>query len=264
MKTVCILISIPDSKYFDSCTLALKTVRVGFPTADIMVTINAQTSREDSLRVVKMCEDIAAGWHILDKEVHHAAWIAQQVQEYPGTLIILDGDTHFWKSCEDWKFADLIAGYYVPEMWNDFAKCRSWERLHTSFLWFADTELVLDRIKALYPPAFQKCGEYCPLDPFMPSVKFIKGEPVFWDSTAVLYNMLGGSRFGPEHLDCYEHLNSASFFDVMHERLEAKELFTWLHTEAVKDPLLLKPFLWNNVNTYYRQKHLQLYINPPK
>lgn len=256
-----VLVSIPDPELFDSCTLCFETLRVGFPTAEIHVYTNGDMCnqiRVDVYTKAKKCiPDVR--YHAASMNWHHADWIEQVLQEHDalsGPCVIVDPDTIFWKSCEDWSFETPIAGYYVPLMWNDFAQCVSFERLHTSFLWIQDTFKLFKAIRDSYPNAEKETGEYCPVNPFMPRVQFIKGTPFFWDSTAALYNMIGGTHFSEEHLACYEHLNSASFYKVMHERLENRQGFEFLHKHLVKTPEQLRG-LWNIVHPYYAAKHQQ-------
>lgn len=258
-----ILVTIPDPELFDSCTLCFDTLRTGFPTSDIHVTLNGRpnlsASQWDSFNAkIKAC---GAGVHELDFLTHHARWIERMIRfdarhQPSEPCVLLDSDTVFWQSCEKWKFDTLLAGYYNPLIWNDFAQCVSFERLHTSLLWISDSKQLLEKINSAYPNATKPHGEYCPVNPFMPRVQFIKGIPFFWDSTAALYNMIGGTAFGEEHKACYDHLNSASFYKVMHERLENRQGFEFLHKHLVKTPAHLRG-LWKVVDPYYSEKHRQ-------
>jgi hypothetical protein len=209
-------------------------------------------------------------WHQEYPVVHHADWIRLQLTEsYPVPLVICDPDTVFWKSCEDWEFNErtLLAGYYVPRMWNDFACCVSVPRIHTSLMVFPDANDLRCALQGAYTEAWKKHGEYCPCDPFMGRVMFDEGKPLFWDCCANLYNMLqkvpkSVSHFGEEHKACYDHLNSASFYDVMRDRLETKnrEGFIMAHDKWVKNPV---PGLWPLVDEYYEQKRIEGWLRLP-
>jgi hypothetical protein len=129
---------------------------------------------------------------------------------------------------------------------------------------FPDTIKLDKAIRGAYPWAFAERGEYCPCDPFMPAVRFEAGKPVFWDSCSNLYNMLFTSRdssekvfvFTKDHKSCYDHLNSASFYKEMAERLTGlhREGFIAVHDRWVKNPA---PGLWPLVDEYYRQKEIE-------
>jgi hypothetical protein len=182
--------------------------------------------------------------------------IHSHTEERP--LVILDADVHFWKSCEDWKFNALMAGYYCPEMMNDWAQCRSVPRLHTSFLWFSDVPRLRQMLRwDDYPN-----DAYTPSDLFMPSVKYLNGERIFWDTCAGLYNMIGGAHFTQEHTDCYEHLNSAGFVEEMVKRMGGKtgEDFKTFHALAPADMKFVKTFCWPLVAKYYRRKSVEAQV----
>lgn len=232
---VCTLITIPNPEAFTNCTLVLPTLRTGFPEAHIEVWLN-YPSDMDKMREVIGDESIKLRG--CNSCVHHAEWIEQRIRDTIGELIIIDPDLILWKEWT-WKFNTLLAGMYVPKMWNEFAQCISFERLHTSFLQIRDCKQLIQDIEQAYPMGV-RCPEYAPLNPFMPRVEFISGTPYFWDSTSCLYNILGGTAFGPEQLDCYDHLNSASFLDIMAENMENGAGFREAHKLIASNPQLLK------------------------
>jgi hypothetical protein len=263
---------------FNACTLCLSTVRTGWPTAEIHFYIN-DISGQDAYTtdiLVKMegvgiPDSIGTFCHLVS-DLHHAEWIQKQVmghREFPeGTLVLVDGDTVWWKNCEDWEFSRsaLLAGYYIPRIWNDFAKCVSVPRFHTSCMVFPSTSRIYGAVYRAYPYAFEQAGEYCPCDPFMPAVRLINGKPIFWDSCANLFAMLQSldndalTPFKPEHLACFDHLNSASFYDVMMKRLDDNSGFARAHDLWVKHPV---PGLWPIVNKYYADKAIQAQVMQP-
>jgi hypothetical protein len=265
--TVKILVTVNDMAQFDACTLCFETLRVGWPTADIHIHLNGRkwaTAILDKLDYFHRDKPGRLFWHQEIPAVHHAEWIRAQVKHtYPGPLVIADSDIVYWKSCEDWEFAEgtLLAGYHHPRMFNDFAKCVSVERIHTSMMVFPDTHKLWDALCKAYPLSGLKHGEYCPCDPFMPAVRFDDGIAVFWDSCSNLYNMLcrqpgAMCHFEPRHLESFDHLNSASFYGCMVERLEGetKEGFKLAHRDWVKNPT---PGLWPLVDAYYKQKAIE-------
>lgn len=264
-----ILVSIPDAERIDACTLCFDTLRVGFPTADIEIHINnigSMKSRLDAKeRAFKIPGKVSV--QMLVRNEHHAEWIKREVlysMATSETLIILDADTIFWKSVEDWEFptTTVLAGYFVPRIWNDFAKCISVPRIHTSMMWFPNPRALRSMIEKIYPWANMPNGDYCPCDPFMPATRFINSQPYFWDSCANLYQMLAPgvlSHFTDEHLAAFDHINSASFYDVMSKRIDRPEGFKFVHNELVKTPEQLRN-LWPQVNAYYKQKEIEAHL----
>lgn len=257
-----ILVSVPDEAHFASCTACFDTLRTGFPTAEVFVYINYLGDLETRRSAAHKAVGVGAHVEMLSGCMHHAEWIRMVFDGHhtDNPLVILDADTLFWECCEAWDFGEkLLAGYWVPQIWNDFAQCVSAPRLHTSFLWFNQVSSLHRHLQQAYPQAHGASGEYCPCDPFMPAVKFIGGLPFFWDSCANLYDMVGpalSAAFGSKHKRCYEHLNSASFFAVMLDRLENKAGFQRLHRDLVHTPGKLRG-LWENADAYYEQKRLE-------
>ncbi len=261
---VCILISIPDPKYFDNCTMVFKTLRVGYPTASVHVTVNGVGREEDQYKATSLAGTAGANYiHMAGEPLHHGAWIRDTFNACSNDtepLVILDGDIHFWKSCEDWKFTAPLAGFYMPEIWNVWSNCRSVPRLHTSHLWFTDPKQLAEKIGRRYP----RNDEYSPCDPFMPETRFINGEPLFWDTCSNLYNMVGGFHFGQEHLACYEHLNSAGFVEKVAGLMGGKtgEDFKMFHRLAPHDPELARTFGWPMVKHYLKKKQFEAAVAP--
>ena len=288
--TVKILVTVNNMSQFRASTLCFESLRVGWPTADIHVYVNGGEHFQATMsRIITISQARKDGRHCTEygpeftvhgvvpddgtDKIHHAEWIRKHVkQEYSGPLVIADPDIVYWKSCEDWEFLPktLFAGYWHPRMWNDFAQCVSVQRIHTSMMVFPDTAALWDGICEAYPLAQEPHGEYCPCDPFMPAVRFDGSIPTFWDTCANLYNMLlsikGEIRqwpalehFGSRQLSCYDHLNSASFYDVMVERLdeETSQGFVIAHREWVKNPT---PGLWRLVDEYYKQKAIEGWV----
>lgn len=256
-----ILVTVPKPEYFDACTLVFDSIRTGFPTAKIYVYYNCPSIEGPDVSYYRLHDRLVDQPDIFLHTVyraHHAKWIADVTATHSNPdhqCVILDADVVLWKSVEDWDWSDkLIAGYYVPRMWNDFAKCVSMPRLHTSFLWIPDPVALMTALRQAYMPSTQEHGEYCPCDPFMPRVMFDHGKPVFWDSTANLFAMLPWrcGIFEEWHKEHYDHLNSASFFDVMLDRLDGdKEMFAYLHRFAKGEQL---KNLWPMVDHYYARK----------
>src|SRR5437899_2820158 len=127
-----ILLAIPDERSYGPCTMVLDTIRVGYPNSEVEVWLNP-TGPGDLLAQAgnrakeKDCVTIL---HI-GPPLHHAEWIKALVEGHArrredGPLIIVDGDVMFHSSCEDWKFDQFLAGYFVPEMYNDFSQCKSY------------------------------------------------------------------------------------------------------------------------------------------
>lgn len=248
---VCILVTVPRPELLDNCTLVFKTLRVGFPTVQIDVFDNVNNS--DVWNALALRTKQVDGRFITCRErYHHGKWIQAILKRYDEPVVILDPDVILWENCENLQFARLYAGYYTPMIWNEFAKCISAPRIHTSFMWFNDPQRLLRDIKNRYPEAHDSTGAYSPCNPFMPDVKFLNGRPMFWDTCANLYNMIPGTHFDDDVLLKYDHVPSSSFYDVMKDRVSTPKGFEWLHKTAVTNPTMLRN-MWPGVNDYYQR-----------
>lgn len=274
--TVRILLTVNDPHREAVQTMTLETIRVGFPTAHIIVSLNgnARVNRvrpseseaffDMRCRIQERCAEIGAEYLYLAERIHHADFIERAVEYGAGngdlgfgdTTVIVDGDCRFHESCEDWKFEDetLMAGYFVPRIWNEFAQCVSFSRLHTSCLVFPKPRVLRKYLRDLYPFAHEAHGEYCPINFFRPEVRFLQnGRPFFWDTCCNLFLAIRGftEAFGPGNLKCFDHINSASFFDIMCRRMERPLGFIHAHSELAADHTKVKN-LWPVVTGYYQ------------
>jgi hypothetical protein len=283
--TLKVLVAVNNMSQFRACTLCFESLRVGWPTADIHVYVNGGEHFQATMsRIITISQARKDGRHCTEygpeftvhgvvpddgtDKIHHPDWIRKQVgQEYLGPLVIADPDIVYWKSCEDWEFNSetLLAGHANPRMWNDFARCVSVPRIHTHMMVFPDTKRLRNEIILAYPPAYELFGEFCSFDPFKGRVMFEEGQPVFWDNCANLYSMLGAGRvkhFTTEHTQCYDHLNSASYYEFIRDRVDpaTKAGFTYAYGEWLKNP---RPGLWPMMDRYYEQKAIEGWIKCP-
>jgi hypothetical protein len=246
---VATLVTVPEGASLHNCTLFFNTVATGFPTTRVEVFDNGNTNEiSDYLR--HKCQATGCRYIRLSVPIHHAKWIEERVRETEGKLVIIDPDTCFWESVEGFSFPTLLAGYYVPLMWNEYSHCISYPRFHSSFLWIKDCRLLLEAVRQKYP----QHDDYSNCDPFMPSVKFVEGRACFWDTCSVLYHMFGGTRFIDIHLDAYDHLNSASFYQIVFSRLEKRFEFEALHKKAEHDFMSLRG-MHREITRYYAEMH---------
>jgi len=215
---------------------------------------NANSSKAEAV-IADYCHDNDYRMHKLENCIHHAKWIRLMTERTTGELVILDPDIIFYEDCEDFDFPTVLGGRFVPVIWNEFAGAISYERLHTSFLMIKDCKELRQRIITAYPQAVGEHGQYSPVDPFMPSVKFHQGYPMFWDTCSTLFHMVGGSCFTVEHLKRYSHVNSSAFQEVMESRVDDIAAFKLQHQKArEKDFEWFKDFYMAE-EKYYTSMH---------
>lgn len=255
--TVCTLITANDPATYANCTLTLDTIRVGFPTAELVVWFNDGTA-PDAVRCKKLGARAFASNRV-DNRIHHAKWIQTMLEMPPpghtGPLVVVDPDMMFWENCEGFTFPGSIAGAYVPDHWNHWSDCAYRSRLHTSFLWINDPKALLAAIPRGSEP-------YLPFDPFHPVTTFDFGRATFYDTLAILCHALPKKEvclFGEEHMNCYDHINSASFYKQMLVKFEEpkRSEFARIHELARTNPKELRG-LWRQTARYYAEQHIEL------
>lgn len=259
--TVATLITANSPDTYLQCTLTLDSLRVGFPTADISVTVNcspfAQKHREE---IYLRCKAIDTHHQeLLWPAIHHADWIRDVLaRTTKAPVVIVDPDCIFWMNCEWFDFPGLLAGMYVPDHWNHWSRSAYRARLHTSFLWIKDPGDLNERIKSI-----ENNHAYLPCNPLRPVLVYDYGRPTFYDTLAILCHALPKPEvnvFEETHLDCYDHLNCASFYHEMLERWETEEQraeFARIHKLATDNPKELRG-LWRKTQSYYNQMHDRL------
>jgi len=226
-------------------------LRKGFPTSDVTI-YNNFNEPEDTLEIQRLSKDTECNYVTLSKRWHHAKWIQEMVKTNDESITILDSDMIFFDDLEPLEPEAMLNGYYIPIIWNEFAQCISYERLHTSFLLIQNCHQLRRMINADYPLRLHRTSDYNPLDPFMPDVGVCRGKKMFWDSTSKLFNLFGGNAFTPELRSLYAHVNSVGFYDVMHDRVENKDAFHLQHQKANEGDLEWFREWYKAEDTYYQ------------
>lgn len=218
--------------------LIFKSIRVGFPTANIQVAGNALP--EFALgQVIEACA--ASGCSFLNgsETIHHHFIEDLLTTEYE-PFILCDTDIHFFNNVEDWKFDTALAGFRIPEFFDEFTNAITRSRLHTSLL-YIDPVKVREQVKA-YESQF-------PSTPFNPLVNLIhplclpfNGRGYFHDTCSLVYHAIGGTAFTDQQKDCYYHANFGCLEDIVLPRLTTTDYF-----KAMRDSILANPELGRGV-----------------
>lgn len=270
---VAIHITVPDDHNYHNCTMTLDTVRVGYPNADIMVFQRYQTYGDESYvdELAARCKKIEARYMQTGND--HPDWIPEVIdcETEDAPLIFLDGDLRFWSEMESLDFPSVVSGQYIPGHMSDLFRCYTFARLHTSHLRIRSGKELKDLIHLTHPFPGDTPSQLFPWlkrDLFTPHYSFIKGCPVYYDTCAELFN-----AYTPDHtycykaaeLDRYDHLNSASFYEVMKDRFVDKvnaNAFKEAHRLCAENPDGMKG-LWRSIGNYYNALSCTLdeYIN---
>lgn len=208
---VFILATCRKPELLPAATLVFKTLRVGFPNNQVHVTLNTSVLGCEFSKIAEVADSESC---VIDTEqtIHHE-WIEDLVHNQDEPFIILDTDVVFHKQFDVTGLDQTyLSGDYVPQFFDKFSGCITMPRLHTSLLYIDPVE-VGKRLDVWQSRILKT--------PFTPSAKVIHpmvipvhGTNYFYDTCSVLFHAISGTKFGPEKLDCYDHLNCATWVDL--------------------------------------------------
>lgn len=232
--------------------LVFKTLRVGFPTAQVVVHLYGQ----DNIGIEE--EALLAGC-----EVKHTTFLNHDLLGYlldteilP--FVFLDTDIIFWSSCEQWKLwarEDVgMSGFLVPEFRDSFSGAITRERLHTSFLYLNPSAL---EARAQIINKKYHYTQWTPLtDLLAPQQVPLQGQNYFYDIAAGLYHYVGGLPFTDEQLSYYAHLNCGTLADIVGPRCKDINLLA-AHKAIYQNPELARK-CWSDQIAYYETHRVDI------
>lgn len=243
--------------------MVLDTIRTGFPNAQLNFHVNHLTKELDELiydRIIAVDGTPSAVF------TDHFLWIEKilgSLASYDSPICFVDGDIRFWSSVEDFDLSTPLTGMFIPGHVNEFFKAYYFARLHTSLLFIRSPKELVSLMKNCHPVLNIQDQErlYLRTDLIKPETVFIDRVPVAYDTCSKLYHTIGGRGFTEAELDCYDHLNSASFFKVMQGRFENEVdrlAFNEAHLQCEKNPDGMRGF-WREVYDYYNTRAISLY-----
>jgi hypothetical protein len=235
IPTVYILATCPEAKGIDAATLVFKTLRIGFPTARVVVDIQGDLFASQTVYMAADNAKCHLGRSLAG--MRHAKWISHLVQIHQSPFWICDTDVVFHESMEDVTSDEALLGRFQPEFHDPATHCRTKSRLHTSLLRIDPVKFraaVKDyedyiRLKRFAPPA----------DYWNPIVLPIFPGPVFFDCGAIAYHALGGQAFTEEENARFDHLHNATYLDEIAPLLPELDL-PKTHAAVHVSPSLLK------------------------
>jgi hypothetical protein len=241
---VIITVCIRDAAHAATGMLTLKSVRVGFPTANIFIIDNASEKGQQAA-IATEAGRIGAEVITWEKRLPHYKVFEKvfsanyALESAPGTTVFLDSDVVFFKSCEDWRFNTGLAGMLIPQHLSRYTNTQTASRLHTSFLVVEPELMDRDMVVA----GFAK-WDFADTELFRPQIVYTRRVPMFYDTCANLFHMVGGTSFIGKHYDCYEHIFCGSSRDYAKKHLppELWDLFDNMHQVALTEPEKLRGF----------------------
>lgn len=257
-KTVFIVTYCQDLESLYGSTLVFKTLRIGFPTAEVHVVDN-NSLPEAAAEIRAPAEATGCQFHAMPPGLPHFILLYELVLKFApeGTAILLHPDVCFWENCEGWSFDKLIAGRLIPQHWDILAECLLVPHLHSQFWWIQDVRRFRERILNEYIKAIVD-----PVSAFAPYYLRHEGVSYKFEVGASLYANFKEEIhcFTERELDCYDHLIGGTYAAFMIRLLkEAKldllaESYAESHSYAKGDYEMLRRLKgsWRKHEDYYR------------
>lgn len=231
-------------------TLVFKTLRAGFPEADIHVTDSASilSARPEIRGAAQACQ---AQFEQLEEHIELHQFMHRVIHEQQsGAIVFVDPDICFWEPVEHWQFDGLAAGRYIPRYMCEFTACVTEPRLHSSLLFIPDVA----RLRAAIERAQERWYFF---DPFRTLMVPMQGRWHFFDTPSGLYNAYPNEmrHFVEAELDAYDHLFSGSFSDEVLERLQPDfaPAYRDVHAKVQADHRLIKG-CWRLQEKYFQSR----------
>lgn len=234
-------------------TLVFRTLRVGFPTAEVIVTGNdlPEFAIEE---VMSACEASKCSL-INGPAISHDLWLETLIDKEQEPFWICDTDIIFYSKVEDWTFSTALAGFRVPEFFDEFTNAITRSRLHTSLL-YIDPKKVCKQILA-YESQFPVTPfNPPPINPFAPICIPLNGRFYFHDVGSILYHAIGGTAFNAMQKNAFFHFNFGTIQDEVLPRLQNGDQMKQWRDEMIKNPERGRG-AWRQQEEYYSVRQPQ-------
>lgn len=210
---VFLLCTVRKPELLPAATFVFDSIRVGFPTAQIVAFLNQAHPIHPTARKALLQSAGMVGAVTMDMTTNHWDWIRSLVMSQNDPFVLCDTDVVLWDKVEDWTFEEPLAGRLMPMFKEEFTKSIYMPRVHTSLL-FVNPERVREKIDAYYntiPDSW-----FTP-KPDLFATQFVPTPQgnLFYDTCALLYAAIGGQAFTEEQMDCYDHLHGACSVDII-------------------------------------------------
>ena len=199
--------------------LVFNTLRVGFPTAEVLVFDNG--SSPDALPLIEAAA-LNAGCEFISMPrtpfVDFYKWALLEQVEF-NSIVLLDPDVIFWKNVEQTPAIGLFSGRLIPPMVSQNVTAVA--RIHPSFIKIPDVGALRQALQNTRSSV---------VDQLFASMN---GKEYFWDTLAMLHHVVPGTPFTDDQLDCYDHLFFGCHFPSIKSTLPKNSAIERGHIAAV-------------------------------
>lgn len=211
-----ILATVRKSAMLDAALLVFRTLRVGFPTAEVTVWGNGIAPRLAG--VVADAAGKAGARFVNGPGTSHDVWVEGLLLVSGEAFWICDTDVVLWQCVERWfEHHKRVgwAGRFEREFDEEWTNTIHVARLHTALMWLNPAVLrgEMRAWMAKIPAPWGQSGQF-PLvrQTFIPRRG---GKTLFYDTCAGLYHALEGTPFTEEQDAAFDHLHCATYADLI-------------------------------------------------
>ena len=245
--TVYILTWCPSIDRLPATLLLFRTLRVGFPTAKVVVVDNC-SSRDCREAIFDTAQKAGCSFIQNESPVPHFQFIGNILAVAESEVIFLDADICFWGRVENRSLTGVMAGRLIPKFQDPFTGCLTMPRLHTSFLWVDAPRLRNTLLECVDAYKFE-------FEPMRPVMVFENGWKRY-DTGAALYGLLADKcdPFSEADLDHYDHLFCGSHLGQVMDRLQPQDAAIFADADRmVVERRALPRGLWRAQEVLFRR-----------
>lgn len=244
LKKVYVLTFCKDINQLYGSLLVFDTIRVGFPTAEIIVVDNNSIT-DAVIEIEKAADKVNAKLIKLEKEVIHHEYLRfiLNSENDDAQIYIIDPDVIFWGNVETFTTNKLLAGRLIPEFFNVYTDTITKPRIHTSFLYIRSVKLLMDKINALE-------NKYC-TNLIKYTILKINGNWTMWDTFGQVFECLHSDIeiFTEKQNDCFDHIFCGSHLNIIAKRHNNPRLHE-IHRLSIENPQELKG-IWREQHDFF-------------
>jgi len=214
-----------NPKLLGATLLVFRTLRVGFPSAKVMVWGNA-LPMDARHPVEAACHMAGAGFMAIPSTTHDA-WIESLIMRGASPFWVCDTDIAFWDSMQHLCHFDdtvTVAGRYEPAYSEEWSGTTKPARLHASLLYInpSATRQAIRAWMCRIPMPWRGTAEF-PLirQAFIPQSD---GSIRFYDTCAGLFAAIGGTPFTEVQNCAFDHLQCGTYSDLVSPHLSCDNL----------------------------------------
>lgn len=232
-----IIVTCLSKAMLPSSVLVFKTLRKGFPNAEInLYSNNLSKDLENQLAEVAFAAECPL--QIITELISHDHWVETLIHKQNEPFWICDTDCVFYDSVEDFS-CPLFGGRLQPEFYDEWTQSTHVARLHPSVMFINPVELRCairewraKHIPRFFPNAISNL--------IRQQFTMRDGKAVFWDTCAGLHHAFTGTAFDESTNAKFEHLFGGAVADAMSAECETYKELVDVHRVVCQNPDMAK------------------------